>query len=892
MKKLIWSLLLACMLPAGAWAQSSSTMSDTEVMDYIVSEHNKGTSQAQIVTRLMQKGVSINQIRNVRNMYEKMQTKAGVTADGQLGIATTATGNRTRMNAMEELNAKKNVKDRALDPVAEHTRMTTAQEQLMMNKYSTEQLKRYRQGANTYNSYDEEYLEMFDEMNDWLPQDTAVMYRQLLRKVQLQALEKQRKRVFGRDLFSFTDLTFEPELNIATPQNYVLGPGDAVFIDIYGASQRSIEGTVSPDGDINIEGFGPIQVSGLTISQANSRVRSVLGKRYQSSQIKLTLGQTRTITVNVMGEVLIPGSYTMSSFGTVFHALHMAGGIGDLGTLRNIKVYRQGRLVSVVDVYDYMLNGKLTGNVKLADNDVILVGTYDCLVNITGNVKRPMFYEMKSNETLGTLLRYAGGFRGNAYTKSVRVLRKTGRELSIYNVNEFDLSSFTIADEDSVVVDSVLTRYENMVEVKGAVFRPGMYQVGDDINSVRSLLEAADGVTEQAFTARGLIHREKADKTLEVIQVDIDGIMKGTTPDIPLKSNDIFFVPTRQDAMRPRIVVIKGEVAYPGEYVYADNLTIEDLILQAGGLTESASTAKIDVARRLADPSAVVTDTLTARNYSFSLKEGFVVDGEPGFTLQPYDHVYVHKSPGYVEQKTVTIDGEVMFAGNYTIEKRNARLSDLVQAAGGPNEMAYIKGARLIRRTNEVERLQMEDILKQARENEQRNLLRMALGSTNPAAVTQMADRNTNTQLAKFNVPKEYPVGIELDKALANPGGENDLILREGDRLILPQYNGTVRINGAVMHTNTVGYQKGKNISYYIDQAGGFASDAKKGDTYIVYMNGTVAKVGHNAKVRPGCEIIVPTKAQSKMTIAEKMTMATSFSSIATMMATLNNILK
>lgn len=885
-------VFITVMYALGMQAQSSGNMSDSEVMDYIVSEHNKGTSQSQIVTKLMQRGVSINQIRSVRNMYEKMQTGAGVNAKGQLGVTTTATGNRTRMNSMEELNARQNVKDRALDPIAEHTRTTTAQEKLMMNKYSTEQLRMYRQGGHTYNSYDEEYLAMYDEMNDWLPQDTAVMYRQLLRKLQKEAAEKNRKKVFGRDLFSFTDLTFEPELNIATPQSYVLGPGDAVYIDVYGASQRSFEGTVSPDGDINIDGFGPIQVSGLTVSQASARVRSILGKRYQGSQIKLTLGQTRTITVNVMGEVLIPGSYTMSSFGTVFHALHMAGGIGDLGTLRNIKVYRGGTLVSVVDVYDYMLNGKLTGNVKLADNDVIVVGTYDSLVNITGKVKRPMFYEMKSNESLGTLLRYAGGFKGEAYTKSVRVVRRSGREYSIFNVNEFDVGSFTIADNDSVIVDSVLARYENMVELKGAVFRPGKYQVGGDINSVRSLLEAADGTTEEAFTAHGIIHREKPDKTLEVIQVNIDGIMDGSVPDIPLQSNDVFFVPTRSNAMRKSTVAIQGEITYPGVYMYADNLTIEDLILQAGGLKESASTSKVTVSRRMSDPTAVVSDSITAQNFSFAVKDGYVVDGEVGFTLKPNDRVYVYKSPGYVEQKTVKIDGEVIFSGYYTLEKVNARLSDLVKESGGVNDMAYIKGARLMRKTNEVERMQMAEIMRQASENEQRNMLRMALGSANPAAVAEMADRTTSNNLSKFNIPAEYPVGIELDKALANPGCESDIILREGDRLIIPQYNGTVRINGAVMYTNTVGFLKGKKVSYYIDQAGGFASDAKKSETYIVYMNGMVAKVGHNAKVMPGCEIIVPTKAQSKMTIAEKMAMATSFSSIATMMATLRNILK
>lgn len=303
------------------------------------------------------------------------------------------------------------------------------------------------------------------------------MYRQLVAR-----LQQDKKKIYGHDLFSKQNLTFEPNENVAMPRNYRLGPGDAVFIDIYGASQKSIETTVAPDGMITIEGFGPINVNGLTVSQANARVRAKMGRRYSSSKIRLSIGSTHSIMINVMGEVKRPGTYTLSAFSTAFNALYAAGGPSDLGTLRNIKVYRSNRLVSHIDVYDYLQNGRLSGNIKLADGDVIVVGAYDCLVNVTGKVKRPMYYEMTRNESLGTLLRYAAGFSGDAYTKSVRVFRKTGREYSIFNVNEFDFSSFRLSDGDSISVDSVIPRYENMVEIKGAVFRryvPGRWRHTD-----------------------------------------------------------------------------------------------------------------------------------------------------------------------------------------------------------------------------------------------------------------------------------------------------------------------------------------------------------------------------------------------------------------------------
>lgn len=856
MKKYIILFLFALLLPCYATAQSS--MTDEQILKFVMKENAEGTSQAQIVTKLMQKGVTIEQIRRVKDKYERQAKNKGL---GTVSSKDSEEDNgRQRKN-----NGKKGSSKNDDDEESPQYRIKDTREK-----------KKSKSKEVVYDETNEDWLMMQDELNTFIP-DTTAMLEKLL-------AEKRKKKVFGRDIFNNKDLTFEPNMNIATPQNYILGPGDAVYIDIYGASQKTIESTVSPDGEVTIEGFGPVQVSGLTVTQANARLRSTLGARYSSSKIKLTVGQTRSIMINVMGEVKNPGTYTLPAFATVFHALYMAGGTNDIGTMRNIKVYRNNRLVSVVDIYDYILNGKLTGNVRLADNDVISVGPYDCLVNITGKVKRPMYYEMKRNESVGTLLKYAGGFTGDAYKKSVRIVRKTGREYSVYNVDEFDMSAFHLADEDSVSVDSILPRFSNMVEVKGAVFRPGMYQVGGDINSVKTLIEHADGLREEAFTARAVMHRMKKDRTLEVVPVDVEGILDGTVPDIPIQNNDVLFIPTKQEMMEEQTITIHGEVQYPGIYRYADNETLEDFVLQAGGLKQTASTVKVDVSRRIVNPKALTTDSVIARTYTFALKDGFVIDGTPGFKLMPFDEVYVRKSPGYYKQQNVVVEGEVMFSGTYTLSKKNQRLSDLIKSAGGVNDRGYVAGARLERKVNESERARMEAVLKKAKEEAEQMEIEAAKEN-------KKIDLKDSEKIKKFEIPEFYSVGIELDKALANPGCDADIVLREGDKIIVPQYNGTVKINGAVMYPNTVGFQKGKKAKYYINQAGGFSEKAKKSQTYIVYMNGTIAKVSQNAKPKPGCEIVVPEKEINKMTIAEKMTIGTSVASIATMIATLANIL-
>ena len=782
MKKIIFSLFLSMMTVA----MMAQGMTDSQVAQFIQREMKAGTNQSQIVTKLVQRGVKVDQIRRVKAQYEKQQRQTATDV-------TTGSSNDKVARLRQSPNAT-----------------LTSREILSLDSIGTTPL--------------------------------SEMDRALAVQDSLDIVQQNTKKVFGRDIFNNRALTFEPAMNIATPQNYLVGPGDQIIVDVYGASQRTVSETVSPDGTITIPGYGPIQLAGLSVSAAKEKLRSTLGSRYASSRINMTVGQTRSILINVMGEVKVPGTYTLSAFATVFHALYMAGGINDLGTLRNIKVFRGGHQISTVDIYDYILNGRMTGNVRLQDNDVIIVGPYDALVEIEGNVKRPMFYEMRKNESVSTLLKYAGGFSGNAYKKSVRLLRKTGRLKSVYNVEEFDMSSFQVDDGDVVSVDSILDRYENMVEVKGAIFRPGLYQLGNEINSVRSLIQHAEGVTEDAFTNRGVMHRLKEDRTLEVIPVDVKGILAGTSPDIPLKNEDVLFIPTQSDLQQQRTLTIHGEVMYPGPYQYADNETLEDLILQAGGLTDAASTAKVDVSRRIVDPKATTSSKVIAKTYSFSLKDGFVIDGTPGFVLEPYDEVYVRRSPGYQAQRNITVSGEVLFEGEQTLSSKTQRLTDAIKAAGGVTPEAYVKGARLERRLNDDERARRSFLLKQ---------LQSQISGSDSVAMNQLDLGDT------------YTVGIYLDKALENPGSEYDVVLRQGDNLIVPEYNGTVKISGNVMYPNTVVYHAGKNYKYYINQAGGYGNHAKKTKTWVIYQNGTMAQVGHGAKIEPGCEIVVPTKPKS-----------------------------
>lgn len=844
-------MLLAIGLAMCAGMVSAQSMSDDQVVEYVKKEQAKGQSQQQIVSKLFQKGVTTDQLRRIRKKYDAEKNALG--ASDLSGKNAGKSNERLRQQRQED-----------------------GERYQKQNQYMVQ--PQYRVLNRNYGTKSERMQELNDEIG-FMDIDSLIYYQNYF---------KNENEVFGRNIFNNQMLTFQPNMNMATPSNYSLGAGDEVVIDVWGASQQTFTETISPDGVIVIEGVGPCQIGGMSVNEATAYLRSRLGKFYSDCNIQLSLGSTRSIQVQVMGEVNVPGTYTLSSLSSAFNALYAAGGVSDIGTLRDIKVYRDGRQLASIDVYDLLLNGKSKGNVILADNDIIVVGPYDALVEIRGKVKRPMFYEMKKNESLSTLLGYSGGFTGDAYKKNMRVTRKNGSEYSIHTVGEFDWNSFTMDDGDSVYVDSVVARYSNMVEIRGAVFHAGMFQMDGSINTVRELVRAAEGLREDAFTARAVMHRQKDDLSLEVLPVDIKGVMDGTVADIPLRKNDVLFIPSKTDMDGDRTLNISGEVNYPGLYVYADNTSLEDLVLQAGGLTEAASTVKVDVYRRINDADALEDNNELTETYTFALKDGFVIDGEPGFILQPFDQVVVRRSPTYTEQKNVSVTGAVNFSGYYAMTNKNYRLTDLVKAAGGLSSLAYGKGARLERHMTEDERKQQEASLRAA----QISLYEEAMQNEGKNYDLQRAD---SLLQMKLDVGTTFPVAINLEAALQNPGSIDDLQLREGDRLVVPQYSSTVKISGDVMHPISMNYKKGESLKYYIKHAGGYGDNARKSRVYAIYMNGAVELISHSSSkaVQPGCTIVVPSKnKKNKMTTAEYAAMGTSAASIATMMVTIANILK
>ena len=796
------------LITAMAYAQ----MSDDQVLNFIAAETKAGTSQSQIVTKLMQRGVTVEQARRLRNQYDKQISERGLSgaADGAVKMATDRMRGNSDGTTSQELNtAKVGTSGELCSDASEEVQMA--------------------------------------ENDVQATQDVAPT--------------AAGKKVFGRDIFSQANPSFQPNVNMAVPPTYILGPGDQVVIDIYGASQQTLIHTISPEGTITIPSYGPVYLSGLSVAAAKKKLKSTVGSRYQSSNLQVSVANTRTIQVNIMGEVRVPGTYRLSAFANVFYALYRAGGTSSLGTLRNIKVYRDEEVVAVIDLYDYILNGRMTGNVNLQDNDIIQVGVYDRLVGITGSVRRPMFYEMREDETLETLIKYAGDFTGDANRKTVRLVRQAGERYQVYNIDESELKSFRLEDGDAVTVDGMINRFENMVEIKGAVFRPGLFRLDSNLTTVRGLIEAADGLTEDAFTSRAVLHRLKEDRSLLTIPVDIQGIMSGRVADIQLHNEDVLFIPTETELRTNRTFTITGEVMSPGTYEYADNTTIEDLIVMAGGLTDQASMGKVDVSRRIRDPKATQKSNKIAESFTFSLKDGLVIDGEQGFVLEPYDVVHVRRSPAYSTARNITVTGEVNYEGGFTLEGKDMRLSDAIAMAGGLTENAYLKGARLVRQLTDEEKVREQATME---------------------AISELMRERDSIAWSKMNLGNNYVVGIDLEGALKRPGSDKDIILREGDRIFVPEYNGVVKVSGTVMFPNTVFFQAGKGCNKYIDMAGGYGNRARKSKVFIVYQNGTVGLASKGAKPEPGCEIVVPAKKKRESNF-NMAAWATSVASLATM---------
>lgn len=690
-------------------------------------------------------------------------------------------------------------------------------------------------------------------------------------------------KVFGRDIFRTANLTFEPSMNIATPVNYRLGPGDELQIEVWGASETNITQKVSPDGYISIPNVGPVNVNGLTVQAATNRIKAKLSQIYSglassnvnlSTHVKVSLGQIRTIQVNIMGEVARPGTYALSSFSTVFHALYKAGGMSKMGSLRNIKVVRGGRTVATVDVYDYIINGRSHSDIRLQEGDVILASPYDALVLIKGKVKRPMYYEMKSSESIRTLIGFAGGFSNDAYRGAVTVDRNNTKERTVATVDDMNYGVFKVKDGDVVSVGEILDRYDNRIEVKGAVYRPGYYELGKDIQTVKDLIEKADGLLEYAFTNRAVLHRENDDKTLEVISLNVKAIIDGTEADVTLRKNDVLFIPSKYDLEQKGTLEIRGEVYKPNVFPYAANTKLEDLIIMAGGLTESASTVRVDVTRRIIDRKGTKKQKEIAQTFSFGVKDGFVVEGEPGFVLEPYDQVFVRRSPGYSEKVNVTVSGEVEFEGDYSLNVRNERLSDVLEKAGGLTEFAYIEGARLERQMTPEEYKQAQELMDMVASNNK---------------------VSGNDSIVVPQVSRTYPVGIDLKEILANPHSAIDPVLQDGDVIVIPQYMTTVSVSGSVRKPNSVVYDPKMKLKDYISEAGGYAERARKSGTFILYPNGHIKELGRNASAKDimgGSKIIVPQKGRSQWNLATTLTSVTTSVSMLAVIATLINAMK
>ncbi len=785
-------------------------MSDQQVVEYVKQAQASGKSQKQITSELLRRGVTQEQVLRIKAQYEATNS--------------TSVGTDNKPTSMR------------------------------------------KRGVSQGESY--EAAEIEDQKN--------VIDQKKESQAQLDIPARQ---IFGHNLFTNRNLSFEPSVNLATPINYRLGPGDEVIIDIWGASENTIRQTISPEGSIQVKDLGPVHLNGMTVQEANSYLQREFSKIYSgiggsdpNSQIRLTLGDIRTIQINIMGEVAIPGTYTLSAFSTIFHALYRAGGVNEIGSLRGIKLVRNGKTIENLDVYEFIMKGKMNDDIRLQEGDVIIVEPYKSLVEIVGKVKRPMYYEMKPTETVISLLKYAGDFTGDAYKKAVRIIRKSGREHQVYNVDEMDYSVFRLDDADLVTVDAVLDRFENKVEISGAVFRPGLYQLDGEVNTVKQLIKKAENLRGDAFLNRVILNRERDDYSHEIISIDLNGLLNGTVADIPLKKNDHLYIPGIHDLKEEETVSIYGEVQNSGIYPYSDKMTIEDLIIQSGGLLEAAATTRISVTRRIKDPKSTAYSSKLAETFTFDMKDGLLT-GADNFYLQPFDMVQVRRSPAYQVQRTVSVAGEVLFSGSYALLKKNERLSDLIARAGGITPEAYIRGGRLIRQRSDEERRREQDVLRMARSGEGKD----------------------SVSVEKLAISDTYTIGIDMEKALARPGSDDDIVLREGDVIYIPEYINTVKISGSVMYPNTVSWQKGAKLKHYINMAGGYGDMAKKRKAYVVYLNGTVARAKKSSSglIQPGCEIIVPSKREKQgMKLAEILGMSSATATMAAMVATLVNTFK
>lgn len=666
-------------------------------------------------------------------------------------------------------------------------------------------------------------------------------------------------KIFGADLFRNSNITSTPNLNLPTPVNYILGPNDQLNINVYGKSVANWKLNVSPEGNINIPNVGILNVAGKTIEQASASIKSKLAaSNYaidRGTSIQINLGNIRSIRVIVAGQVVKPNTYTLPSLATVFDALYACGGPNDNGTFRQIEIIRNNRIIRRLDVYDFLTKGDQKDNIGLKDQDIIQVPSYRTRVELTGEVKIPAIFEVLPGETLQNVINFAGGFTDKAYTARMKVIQISDQQYSIHDVVENDYSSHIPLRGDKYVVDRILNRYENRVHIEGAVFRPGDFELDKGL-TLSQLIQKAAGLKEDAFTGRGNIIRLKPDNTTEILSFDVLGIMNKTVPDITLQREDIVQIASIFDLRDNYVVNIKGEVRSPGQFAYAENMSVQDLIVKAGGFTEGASPKRIEVARRINNSDPTAKNSAVAEVFSVNV-DSQLKAGDANFILKPYDIVSVYPLPGYEPQKTVKIEGEVLYPGPYAIEKKNEKISDIIKRAGGLTASADIEGGTLKRENIAILGIDKNkaDTTNIAKEHDERlKRLQQVYKNTAPDSLP----------------PRNDYVGIDLQKILKNPNSNIDLILEDGDEIRVPKQQQVVRVNGEVLYPSAVVFEKGKSFSSYVSNAGGFSPRALRRGAYIVYPNGTVKSThkflffNSHPAVKPGSEIYVPLKPERK----------------------------
>ncbi len=717
-------------------------------------------------------------------------------------------------------------------------------------------------------------------------------------KIQSQAdmaLTTLKSKIFGRDLFINSKAGFEPNLRLATPANYIIGTDDEILLDIYGYSEANYQLKVSPEGTINIPYIGVVNLSGLTVEAATARIKSKLIPVYKglaagNTKLSVNIGNIRSIKVIVTGEVTKPGTYTLPSLATVFNALYSSGGPSENGSFRNIEIIRSGKKIAVLDVYDFLLKGELKNNLRLQDQDIVRIPTYLNRVEMLGEVKRPAIFEMKQSEDFNTLLNFAGGFTERAYKARVKVLNNTATERKITDITATQFATYKPNSGDKFYVNEILDRFENRVTIRGAIFRPGQYELSPGL-TLKTLIQKAEGLKEDAFLNRAYITRLTPNLNTQLIAVNLQAVLNGTADDVVLKREDEITINSIFDLKEEYKVTIDGQVREPGDFTFAENMSLEELIIKAGGFKESATAKRIEVARRVKNSDANSASAITSEVFQIDINKD-LSSSTSNFILQPFDIVMVRLSPGYEEQKQVRIEGEVMYPGTYSITRKDERISDLVKRAGGLTALAYTNGASLKRPSALENQLDVE--------KEQQKLLQFKNVQKNTKESKDEKETKDSTALnIESKVLRNDFVGINLTKILAKPGKRQDLFLEKGDILNIPKQLQTVKVSGQVLSPNTVVYIPSKGFKQYVSSSGGFAQGALKSRSYIIYANGSVKSTkkflffNNYPEVETGAEIFVPKREEkNKLSAGEVVGITTGVASLGAIILGVLNLMK